>query len=81
MTLNAQHQKVFRECKRAEDDEVRAFKQFIIDTPFSSSTTDEEKYAIYKSQRQSANKDEHKRKNAESNKRYREDKKLKIMPD
>lgn len=78
MTLNAQHQRAFRERKRAEK-ERHEFEEFIVDTPFSSSTTDEEKYAIYITQRQTAKVDERKRKNAESNKRYRENKKLKII--
>lgn len=78
MASRAEIQKAYRERKRAAD-EHREFEQFIqeyiIDTPFNSSITDEEKYAMFKNQREKAKVDERKRKRAKAaREKYKQDK-------
>jgi len=74
MTSNSEHQKAYRKRKRAIADH-QEFEQFIIGTPFSSSTTDEEKYALFKSHRQTMKVKERKLKRAEAARhKYKQDK-------
>lgn len=75
------HSESYAERKRVEG-ERREFKQFIINNPFSSSTTDVEKYEKFQSCRQILKVDERKRKRAEvARERRKKSKQKNTIPD